>query len=196
MAIAEAPSCHALAGAQIKRHALPAPVIHVEFHRRVGLGGTARIHAFFFQIAAHGIAAHRTGGILRAEGMGMNGVLRDRAYGFQHLDLFIAQGFGVHHGRRLHGHQGQQLHQVALDHVAQGPRAFVVIGAIFDAEGLGMGDLDMIDVLAIPPRLQHDVGEPKHQIRSVPCLCPDNDRYDRSGFLPNTCACPAARPGR
>ena len=52
-----------------------------------------------------------------------------------------------------------------LDHVAHGAGFFVVVAASFDTQGLGNGDLHMIDVSAIPHRLQQDVGETeRHEV--------------------------------
>ena len=43
------------------------------------------------------------------------------------------------------------------------PGAVVVAGARADAEVLGRGDLDVVDVVAVPHRLEHAVGEPERQ---------------------------------
>jgi hypothetical protein len=48
---------------------------------------------------------------------------------------------------------------VALDHVAEGAGVLVVAAAPFDAEGLGGGDLDVVDVLPVPDRVEEAVGE-------------------------------------
>ena len=50
-----------------------------------------------------------------------------------------------------------------LDHVAQRARPLVVVGAALDADGLRGGDLHVIDVAAVPDRLEHAVGEAEHQ---------------------------------
>ena len=53
--------------------------------------------------------------------------------------------------------------QMVLHHVAQRAGAFVVRGAALDADGLGGGDLHVIDVAPVPDRLEHAVGEAEHQ---------------------------------
>ncbi len=54
---------------------------------------------------------------------------------------------------------------MVLDHVAHGAGFFVVIAASLDAERLRDGDLHVIDVRAVPQRLQQDVGEAqRHEI--------------------------------
>ena len=52
---------------------------------------------------------------------------------------------------------------MVLDHVADGAGLLVVGRAAFDAEGLGDGDLDVVDVLAVPDRLEYAVGEPERE---------------------------------
>ena len=53
----------------------------------------------------------------------------------------------------------EQLQHVVLDQVAQRARGVVVGGAATDADVLGGRDLDAVDVVAVPQRLEHPVGE-------------------------------------
>ena len=53
----------------------------------------------------------------------------------------------------------QQLHEMVLHHVAHMPGLVVVAGAALQADGLGHGDLDMVDVAARPGALEQRVGE-------------------------------------
>ncbi len=48
---------------------------------------------------------------------------------------------------------------MVLDHVPDHARLFVVAAAPLDADRLGVGDLDVVDVLAVPHRLEDAVGE-------------------------------------
>ena len=57
--------------------------------------------------------------------------------------------------------QRQQLQHVVLHEVAQRARLVVVAGARADADVLGRGDLDVVDVVAVPDRLEHVVREPE-----------------------------------
>jgi hypothetical protein len=49
-----------------------------------------------------------------------------------------------------------------LDHVAQSAGPFVVRGTPLDAHGFSSSDLHVIDVAAVPNRLEHAVAEPEH----------------------------------
>ena len=57
----------------------------------------------------------------------------------------------------------QQLQHVVLDHVAERPGLVVEAGAGPDPDVLGGGDLDVVDVVAVPERLEHAVGETERQ---------------------------------
>ena len=93
--------------------------------------------------------------------MGQVGVEgRDRP---QHLDLLVAHLAALEAGRRLHGHDREDLHHVVLDDVAQGAGLVVVAAARADAEVLGHGDLHVVDVAAVPDRLEDRVAEPQDQ---------------------------------
>ena len=65
--------------------------------------------------------------------------------------------------RRLHRDQRQQLEQMVRHHVAQRAGGVIETAAVADAELLVDRDLDVIDVIAIPDRLEHAVGEAQHQ---------------------------------
>ena len=83
--------------------------------------------------------------------------------GGEHLLLLGAQVAGVERDRLLHRGQREQLEQVVLDDVAGGADAVVVAGAAADADVLGHGDLHVVDVVGVPDRLEHLVGEAQRQ---------------------------------
>ena len=52
---------------------------------------------------------------------------------------------------------------MVLEHVADDACLFVISRPVLHAEGLGSGDLDMVQVAAVPERLEDGIGEPEHQ---------------------------------
>ena len=52
---------------------------------------------------------------------------------------------------------------MVLDHVPQKAGLFVVAAAALDAQLLARGDLHVVDVVAVPDRLEDGVAEPEHQ---------------------------------
>ncbi len=89
-------------------------------------------------------------------------------------DLGVAHHVRRQRPGRLHRHDAEHLEHVVLHHVAQGADALEVAGARGDhlagvgvvlgqALLLGHGDLDVVDVLAVPERLEDAVGEAQHQ---------------------------------
>jgi hypothetical protein len=57
------------------------------------------------------------------------------------------------------------LQDVVLHHVAQRAGGVVVAGTALDAEGLGHGDLHMIDMGGVPEGLEQCIGEAqRHQV--------------------------------
>ena len=82
-----------------------------------------------------------------------------RAQRTQHLHLFAAHAVRAEVGRRLHAHEGQELDQMVLHHVAQRAAGLVVTRAPLDAERFAGGDLDVVDVAVVPDRLEDGIGE-------------------------------------
>ena len=81
----------------------------------------------------------------------------------EHLLLLDAQALGVEGDGLLHRDQRHQLEEVVLDDVARGADAVVVAGPAADADVLGHRDLHVVDVVGVPDRLEHVVGEPHRQ---------------------------------
>ena len=88
---------------------------------------------------------------------------RDRAEGGHRG---VLQHVGLEPRRRVHGHGGDDLHDVVDHHVAQRPDRVVEVPAILHAEALGHGDLHRGDRIAPPHRLEHGVREP--QVEDLP----------------------------
>ncbi len=145
----------ALAGADVEGNSGPAPVFDLEAEGGVGLGLGARVDAVFLAVADDGLAVDGAGAVLAADGVG--GV--DGGDGLPDLDLFGADGGGLEGDGRLHGDEAEELHDVVLDDVAEGSGGLVEGAAAFDADGFGGGDLDVVDVVAVPDVLEDAVGE-------------------------------------
>ena len=123
----------------------PAPVLDVEPQRREGLGGRARRDAVDVEVAVV-LAANVVGGV-----GGLDGA--------EQRHLRVLQRLRVAAGRRLHRRGRDDLHQVVDDDIPQRPDRVVEVAAILDAEALGHRDLDALDVVAVPHRLEHRVRE-------------------------------------
>jgi hypothetical protein len=65
--------------------------------------------------------------------------------------------------RRLHQRQGEDLEYVVLQDVAHRTGLLVEAAPAAYAEGLGDGDLHVVDPSAVPDRLEDRVGEPQGQ---------------------------------
>jgi hypothetical protein len=81
------------------------------------------------------------------------------AQGLEHLGLLVADVLGLEAGRRLHGDQGQHLELVVLEDVADGPGGLVEVAPVLDPQRLGHRDLDVVDEVVVPDRLEDPVGE-------------------------------------
>ena len=79
--------------------------------------------------------------------------------GLEDVDLAVAEGVSVDAGGGFHGDDGEDLEQVVLHHVAYDAGSVVVAGAVADGEILGDGDLDVVDVVAVPEGLEEDVAK-------------------------------------
>ena len=79
----------------------------------------------------------------------------------QHFALLGTYRFGVETGRWLHRGQLEQLKQVIGHHVTQRAGGIIKSSPRPDAKRLRDGDLHMINVVAIPQRLEDAVAEPK-----------------------------------
>ena len=145
-----------LPGADVERHAVPAPVVDLERQGGVGLRRGVGRDALDVEVAvvlpAH--VARGIGGRHRPEDRGHRVLQRPR----------------VAARRRLHRGRADDLHQVVDDDVAQRADRVVEVTAILDAEVLGHRDPDRLDVVPVPERLEHRVGEPQVEDLAEPHL--------------------------
>nr|ART39972.1 J98 [uncultured bacterium] len=153
----------ALAGTQEKRHAGPAPVVDLGLDGDVGFGAAFGRNARLVQVAGHRLAVHGARPVLPAHGFFLDVGGVDRPQGAQNLEFFVAHGIGVDAGRRLHGHDAQQLQHVALHHIAHGAGGVVILAAAFGTDLFGDGDLHVAHRAAVPQRLEDGIAEAQRQ---------------------------------
>jgi hypothetical protein len=136
-----------LAGADEERDPLPAPVVDLEPERRVGLrrrvGSDPVDPRVTVVLPPHIVGRHAVG----------HGA-EDRAHRVLQR-VRVAPSGGLHRGG------AHDLHQVVHDHVAKRPDGVVEVAAVLDPEVLGHRYLHARDVVAVPDRLEHRVGEPQ-----------------------------------
>src|SRR5205085_1501665 len=148
-----------LAGADIDRDPRPAPVVDPQAHGDVGLGGGVGVDPLLLPVALDLLALDPALAVLapdHVEGHLLGGEDVDRP---QRLDLLVPDAVGVERGGRLHEGEGQHLHDVVLDDVAQGPRPLVEAAPVPHPERLGHRDLHVVDVAPVPQGLEDGVGE-------------------------------------
>jgi hypothetical protein len=81
----------------------------------------------------------------------------------EHRELGVVDGRRVAPRRWLHGRHGDDLQQMVDHDVAQCPDRVVEVAAVLDPEALGHRDLQAGDVVTVPDRLDHRVGEAQVQ---------------------------------
>ena len=110
-------------------------------------------------VAAHGLAVGVAGGVLAAHDVGRP----QRPARHERLAALVAHRLGVERRGRLHRHEAQHLQHVVLDDVAQRAGLLVEAAAPLDADRLGHRDLDVVDEVAVPDRLEDAVREAEHE---------------------------------
>src|SRR6266436_1998835 len=153
----------ALAGSKIERNAGPSPIVDQQFGGNKGFGPGAGVDIGLLPVAEDGLVAYFSWRTLAA-----NDVLRhhlqiegtDRLQDFQ---FFVADGGGVERGGRFHSDERGELQDVALNHVAERARGFVETATALDAQSLGRGDLDVIDVIPVPKRLEDSIAKAENE---------------------------------
>ena len=141
--------CQAFARTQVEGHIGPPPVVDGGLHRDEGLRLGDGVHSV--DVAVPGVlAAHHIIGI-------------DRLHAVEDLVLLHADGIRLEGSRRFHGDEGHDLEEVRHHHVPVGAGALVEGGTLLQPQGLGDVDLDVVDEVAVPDRLEQAVGEAEGQ---------------------------------
>ena len=87
----------------------------------------------------------------------------DRQHRAEDLVLLLADRARLQRGRRLHRHERHHLEQVGDDHVLVGAGGLVEVGPLVQPERLRDVDLDVVDEVAVPDRLEQPVGEAERE---------------------------------
>ncbi len=114
-------------------------------------------------VARNRFGLNLTCGVLASDGGVVEIVEICKVGRLENFDFLGANGVGIEGVGGFHGGETEHLHEMVLHHVSEGTCGLVVPGAVFDADGLSHGDLDMVDVLTIPERFKDGVGEPEDQ---------------------------------
>ncbi len=150
---------HALAGAQIKRDVRPAPIVDHHLHGDKGFGSRVGRHIGLLAIPGHRFTTDHAFAVLAAGHLAQHILRRGDLHRAQYLGLFVAHGIRLEGHGRFHGDQGQQLEEMIRHHVAQRPGRLIIGAPTFHPDGFGGGDLDVIDVTAVPDGYEDAVGE-------------------------------------
>src|SRR3546814_12463075 len=81
---------------------------------------------------------------------------------FPYTTLFRSNGIGIEGVGRLHRGHREKLEHMVGHHVPQRAGGIVEAPAMLDADRLGGRDLNAMDMVAIPYRLEQAVGEAQH----------------------------------
>src|ERR1700678_1481728 len=152
-----------LSRAQIERYAAPAPVIDKKFESHKSVRGRIRFNPWLLTVAGNRFAIDLARAILAANHSFPNQLVVERSHGLEDFDFFVAHSCGVERGGSFHSHERGQLQDVALNHVAHRAGGFVKCGSPLDSQRLSSGDLDTVDVVAIPERFEDAVPKAKYQ---------------------------------
>ena len=149
----------AFAGAQVEGDIGPTPVFNEEAEGGVGFSVGMRVDAGFVAVGGDGASADDAGAVLSAHAILEHFLRFHRADGVEDFDFLVAHGVAADRAGRFHGDEREDAEHVVLHHVAQHAVVVEVGSPVLHAEGLGHGNLDAVDVAAVPVRLEDHVGE-------------------------------------
>ena len=149
-------AAQALTGAQVEGGAFPTAVCDGDLQRRKSFGAGVCRDVIFVEEAVDVFSALVACSIL-AEREGVRQIVNAEC--FEDLSFFGAQVLGIEAEGLFHSGEGEQLQQMVLDDVAGCTHAVVVACAGADADVFGHGDLDVVNVVRVPERFKHLVGE-------------------------------------
>src|SRR4029453_12495318 len=139
----------ALPGADVERHAGPAPGIDIESPSSESLYLRVRSHALLSAVAAE-LGPYHIAWI-------------EWPHRIEQLQLFAAQGVAMASRRGIYGQQRNHLQQMVLNHVANGADFFIKTTTALHAKALRLSDLYVVHEIAIPDGLEEGVGKAEVQ---------------------------------
>ena len=149
--------------AQVEGDARPTPVVNLKACGNEGLRLRCRVHSRLATVACDLCCADPAWAVLAAHHLAADLLRADEAHGTQHLHLLVAQCFCVKGCWWLHRNEGEELEEVILQNVAECTGLFVEGATALHAERLCHGDLDVVDIAAMPDRLENQVAETENQ---------------------------------
>ena len=150
-----------LAGPDVERRVRPPPVVDVELRGDVGVRLRARVDAGLLAVREHLLPLDPAAAVLAPD----DRLRPRRVHRAQHLHLLVPHRVRREVDRRLHRGEREELQEVVLEDVPDHAGLLVVARAALDPHRLGDRDLDMVDHLAVPDRLEDAVREPqRHQV--------------------------------
>src|SRR5215470_3966881 len=153
------PAFQIFACAQVERNASPTPVVDLQFAGEEGFGIRIRRDVGLLAISSHWPAKNGAGIVLSAHDVLQHPRGLEWTYGFNDLRLLGPDRIRIERDRRLHGRHREQLKHMVGHHVTQRASVFVEFAPALDSYCLRHRDLDVIDMLTIPQRLEHAVGK-------------------------------------
>ena len=117
------------------------------------------MHVLLLPVADRRHALHDARAVLPAHGVAQDLLRRLRLQGAQHLHLLVPHGVRLERDGRLHGDEAEELQHVVLHDVAEDAGFLVEPAAALVADRFGHRDLHVVDVLAVPDRLEEAVAE-------------------------------------
>src|SRR5712691_1301259 len=151
------------AGSQVERNTRPAPVVDQQPAGDKGLRLGSWIYAWFLPVAGNRLVPEFPRRVLPANHRLRHHFQIERADGLQHLQFFVAHRVGIKRGGRFHGDQRSELQDVALDHVAKRAGGFIKTAPPLDTQRFRRRDLNVVDVIPVPERLENAVAKPKNE---------------------------------
>ena len=146
----------ALADAAVEGDAGPAPVVDLEFGGGVGLDVGLGVDAILLAVADGVLAVDLAGGRTDRVPCSQMAIF---SMAFQTLSFSTRTAAAWKESGASMATKEKDFHHVVLEDVAEGAGGLVEGPAAFDADALSAGDLDALDVLVVPERLEDAVAE-------------------------------------